>query len=98
MRLASAWYPQSQPHPSCVGSAGSISAMTNELSAVSVELTNRWRDSVVATRLSRAAGCDPGPGFDRAGAAGHERALPRAPAAIRGAGVGGGAGSAGWWG
>jgi hypothetical protein len=34
----------------------------------------------------------------RAGAAGDERALPRAPAAIRRAGVGGGAGSAGWWG
>ena len=42
------------------------------------------------------AGSDQGPGFDRAGAAGRERALPRAPAAIRGAGVGGGAGSAGW--
>ena len=36
--------------------------------------------------------------FDRAGAACHERALLRAPVAIRGAGVGGGAGSAGWWG
>jgi hypothetical protein len=38
-----------------------------------------------------AAGSDQGPGFDRARAAGHG-------AAIRGAGVGGGAGSAGWWG
>ena len=34
---------------------------------------------------------------DRAVAAGHERALPRAPAAMGGAGVGAGAGSAGWW-
>ena len=42
-------------------------------------------------RSASAAGSDQGPGFDRAGAAGHG-------AAIRGAGVGGGAGSAGWWG
>lgn len=49
-------------------------------------------------RRSSAAGCDPGPGFDRARAACHERALPRAPVAIRCAGVGGGAGSAGCWG
>ena len=45
-------------------------------------------------RSASAAGSDQGPGFDSAGAAGHERALPRAPAAIRGAGVGGGAGAA----
>jgi hypothetical protein len=45
---------------------------------------------------SSAAGSDQGPGFDRARAAGDERALPRAPVAVRRAGVGGGAGSAGW--
>ena len=47
-------------------------------------------------RSASAAGCDPRPGYDRACAAGDERALPRAPAAMGGAGVGVGAGSAGW--